>query len=206
MVSPSMRLFGRIIVVAVVSAAALLAAAISLWRVSALLPDKDGGVCFAGDFDPPRPIHLQTFGYDMRRGHFKQEQTGAVAKMRVEIRRLADDGNASQATATQSNEWLYIFSTKTVLADGRLLTTGATCPWGDGWVDWINPQLACFIDCEGGGVSAWRQAGRDGLSVRFESGEHLRMHGCGDAGVHMGADSEARSFPLDRVPQERAPT
>ena len=174
----SMRLFGWICV----GMAVLVAAAASLWRLSPILPEKDSknaAVCFAGDFDPPHPVHLQSFGYDMRRGRFKQEQTASVKMMRVEIARPADEPETSKADGTRSKDWSYILSMEAVLADGERLSTSASCPWGDVWVDRINPLLACFIDCEGGSVSAWRQAGRNALTVRFEQREHLRMHGCG---------------------------
>jgi hypothetical protein len=197
-----MRLFGWIFV----GMAVLAAAAAWLWRLSPLLPEKDGGArtaCFAGDFDPPRPVHLQSFGYDMRRGRFKQEKTAAITMMRIEIAGPSDERVTRKTNGAQSEDWYYILGIEALLADGERLSTAASCPWGDGWFDRINPLLACFIDCEGGSVSAWRQAGRNALTVRFEQREHLRMHGCGDAGVHMGADNEPRSFPVERAPPKR---
>lgn len=199
------RLFGWVLVIVFAVVVVLSTTAASLWRLSPLLPNKDDAVCFAGDFDPLRPIHLQSFGYDMRKGRFKQEETGAVTVMRVEIRRRADDGISRRGTAAQSDDWYYTLRIEAELADGQRLSSAASCPWGDSWVDQANPQLACYIDCEGGSVSAWRQVGRNALSVRFEPRERLRMlRGCGDAGsVGMGADTEARSFTVERTRRER---
>jgi hypothetical protein len=79
--------------------------------------------------------------------------------------------------------------------------TSAICEWSDTFVDRIMPALSCYIDCDGGSVTVWRRPGRNGLSVRFEPGERLKIGGsCGEGGaVFMGAEREARSMPVQLV-------
>jgi hypothetical protein len=67
------------------------------------------------------------------------------------------------------------------------------------------PSLFCYIDCDGGSVTIWRRIGHDALTARFEPGERLKTGGgCGEGGaVFIGADREARSFPVELAAAER---
>jgi hypothetical protein len=179
----------------------LTAMAAYLWRLAPLLPASGGTVCFAGKFDVPRPVHIQSFGYSQERGRFTQQSMEAMTAMRVRIKNPASTRVPDGARTQADSSYIISFHVEAVLAGGLRLSTAASCQWGNTWVDQIVPELACFIDCEGGSVSAWRKAGGNSLSVWFKPREHLRMvHGCGDSGnVFIGAATEALSFPVEPV-------
>jgi len=184
----------KIAVTAAITAVATFSAmalAIYLWRIEPLLPERGGTTCFAADYDPPRPIDLSSPRRDER-------SVGEVSAMRVEIH--FPPAETPYRSGDGGYDWRYSLRLDARLANGELLSTAATCEWHDIFVGRLMPDLSCYIDCDGGGVTIWRQLGRNGLTVRFEAGERLRTGGsCGGGGgrVFIGAEQEARSLPVE---------
>lgn len=163
-------------------------------RVAPLLPADGARVCFAAAYDPPRPVELTTARRD------------AVSLAPVTSLRLALDLPVeTESDRAHHFARTYNLTLDTRLGDGRALSTMAQCDWAGPWVGLIDPSLFCFIDCDGGTVSLWRVPGATSLSLYFEPRERLRMSdGCGSGpNVYIGADAEARSFPMAPVAVER---
>jgi hypothetical protein len=174
-------------------------AALLLWRIWPLLPQHVGGeMCFTAKYDPPRPLHLISRHPDRR-------TMGGVKSMSVRIWLPPEEQPYRDERSGQSYDWRYSLHLRAELASGEVLSTASICEWSNTFAErTILPVLECYIDCEGGSVSAWRRIGRNSLSVRFEAKEHLKSDSCGSvSAVFMGADSEALSFPLDAVEPER---
>jgi hypothetical protein len=91
------------------------------------------------------------------------------------------------------------------MTNGGRLSTAAICEAHDSFIDRMMPTQFCYIDCDGGSVTLWREFGRSALAVRFEAGERLKTGGSrGEGGaVFIGAESEARSFPAELGATER---
>ena len=174
------------------TAAALFSAlvlAIYLWRIEPFLPERGGTTCFAANYNPPRPIDLSSPKRDER-------SVGDVSSMRVEIHFPPTE--TPFRSGLGGYDWRYSLRLDAKLAKGERLTSAATCEWRDSFISRMFPELSCYIDCDGGGVTVWREIGRNALSVRFEAGERLKTGGsCGGGGsVFIGAEKEARSLPV----------
>ena len=102
-------------------------------------------------------------------------------------------------------DWRYSLRLKAGMTDGSRLSTAAICEWNDIFIDRTMPALFCYIDCDGGSVTVWRKPGQNALTARFEPGERLKTGGsCGESGaVFIGAEREARSFPVALAAAER---
>ncbi|MBI5321565.1 hypothetical protein [Bradyrhizobium sp.] len=184
-----------------ISAAAVLSAlalAIMLWRIEPLLPERGGTTCFAAEYSPPRPIDLSSPRRD-------QKSVGDVKSMRVEIWLSPDERPFRGERAGRSYDWRYSLRLQARLTDASLLSTGAICEWSDTFVDRLMPVLSCYIDCDGGSVSVFRNIGQNALSVRFEAGERLRTGQSCDGGgsVFIGAEREARSLPVEQLSRQK---
>jgi len=180
-----------------ISAAGILSAlilAICLWRISPFLPERGGATCFAADYNPPRPVDLSSPRGDRR-------SAGEVSSMRIELMFPPDEKPYRDERSGRRYDWRYSLRLDLRLAGNERLSTSAICEWNDTFVDRLMPTLACYIDCDGGSVTVWRNWGRNGLSVRFEPGERLKTGGsCGEGGaVFVGAEREARSLPVQLV-------
>ena len=184
----------KIAVTAAITAVATfsaLALAIYLWRIEPLLPERGGTTCFSANYDPPRAIDLSSPKRDER-------SVGDVSSMRVEIHFPPTE--TPFRSGLGGYDWRYSLRLDAKLAKGERLTSAATCEWRDSIVSRIMPELSCYIDCDGGGVTVWRNIGRNALSVRFEPSERLRTgESCGGTGsrVFIGAEQEARSLPVE---------
>lgn len=167
-----------------------LALAIFLWRIEPLLPERGGATCFAADYSPPRPIDLSSPRGDRR-------SVGEVESMRVRISLSPDERPFRDDRSGRSYDWRYSLSLDARLSTAERLSTSAICEWSDTLVDRMMPALSCYIDCDGGSVTVWRQIGRNALSLRFEPGERLKTGGaCGEGrAAFMGAEREAKSLP-----------
>jgi hypothetical protein len=183
------------LVAATISAA--LAFALFLWRIDPLLPARGGTACFAADYSAPRPIDLSSPRRDQR-------STGEVTSTQIAIHFAPDEEPFRSGTSGGDYDWRYSLKLRAKLVNGETLWSWATCNWSDGGIDRIVPALFCYIDCDGGSVTIWRKIGRRGLLARFEAGERLRVGGsCGGGRpLFIGADQEARSLPVDAVPQQ----
>ena len=175
--------------IAVVATFSAMALALYLWRIEPFLPERGGTNCFAANYDPPRPVDLSSPRRDQR-------SVGDVSSMRVEIDFPPDE--KPYRSGLGGYDWRYSLRLDARLTGGERLTSAATCEWSDIFVGRMLPTLSCYIDCDGGGVTLWREIGRNALSVRFEAGERLRTGGsCGEGGrVFIGAEKEARSLPV----------
>jgi hypothetical protein len=165
--------------------------ALYLWRIEPFLPERGGTTCFASNYDPPRPIDLSSPRRDER-------SVGEVSSMRVEIDFPANE--KPYRSSLGGYDWRYSLRLDARLTGSERLSGAATCEWHDSFIDRIMPTLSCYIDCDGGGVTVWREFGRNALSVRFEAGERLRMgESCGGSGdrVFIGAERETRSLPVE---------
>ena len=186
----------KIAIAAAITVAATFSAmalALYLWRIEPFLPERGGTACFAADYDPPRQIDLSSPRRDQR-------STGDVSSMRIEIHFPPTEKPFRSGSAGGGYDWRYSLRLDAGLANGERLTSAATCEWRDSFISRIMPELSCYIDCDGGGVTVWREIGRNALSVRFEAGERLRTgENCsGGAGrVFIGAEQEARSLPVE---------
>lgn len=173
--------------------------ALLLWRIWPLLPQRSGAeACFAAEYDPPRPLHLMSRRPD-------RQSMGAVKAMSAGILFPTQEQRYRDERSGRAYDWRYILRLQAELASGERLSTAAICEWNDDFADrTILPTLSCYIDCEGGSVSIWRRIARHSLSVRFEANEYLKSGSCGSVGaVFMGANEEARSFPLQEAEPER---
>jgi hypothetical protein len=168
--------------------------AIWSWRLSPFLPERGGATCFAAGYDPPRPIDLTSPRRDDR-------SVGEVSSMRLEISLSPNERPFRDQRSGRGYDWRYSLRLKAEMADGGRLSTAATCEFRDTFVDRIMPALSCYIDCDGGSVTIWREIGQSALSARFEANERLKTgDGCGSGGtIFIGAEREARSFPAKLV-------
>jgi len=179
---------------AAITAAAIvstLVLAIHLWRIEPLLPERGGATCFSADYSPPRPIDLSSPRRD-------KESIGKVNSMRLNISLSPDERPYRDDSSGRRYDWRYSLRLDARLAGAERLATSASCEWNDTFVDRMMPALSCYIDCDGGSVTVWREFGQNALSLRFEPGERLKAGGaCGEGGaVFMGAEKEARSLPV----------
>jgi hypothetical protein len=191
-----MRKVATTVAITVVATFSAMALALYLWRIEPFLPERGGTTCFAATYDPPRPVDLSS----PRRDH---RSVGDVSSMRVEIHFPPTETPYRSGTTGGGYDWRYSLRLDARLANSERLTTSATCEWSESSINWIVPELSCYIDCDGGGVTVWRSIGRNALSVRFEAGERLRTGGsCGEGGsLFMGAEKEARSLPVEPASQ-----
>jgi hypothetical protein len=183
------------IAVALVLTAAL---ALYLWRLSPFLPKRGGTACFTASYDPPRPIDLSSPRRD-------RKSVGEVRAIKLRITFPSGEKPFRDERSGRGYDWRYDLRLDAALANGDRLSTGAYCEASDGFVDRIMPALFCDIDCDGGTVTIWRRIGQNGVSLRFEAGERLRMsNGCGAPGaIFIGADQEARSLAAETAsPQQ----
>ncbi|WP_027553881.1 hypothetical protein [Bradyrhizobium sp. Cp5.3] len=171
--------------------------ALFLWRIEPLLPARGGTSCFAANYSPARPIDLSSPRGDQR-------STGEVSAARLQIHFPPDEHPFRSGSPGLDYDWRYVLRLETRLANGELLTSKAICNRNDTFGDRIMPALFCDLDCDGGTITLWRKIGRDGLSARFEAGERLRTGGsCGQGlPLYIGADQEARSLPVEALPQQ----
>jgi hypothetical protein len=169
------------------------ALALWLWRIAPLLPERGGTTCLAADYNPPRPVDLSS----PRRG---TQRPGEIKSMKLEIHFPPEERPFRSGTGS-GYDWRYSLRLKAELADGDHLSTAAICEASDTFLDRMVPDLSCYIDCDGGGVTVWRKPGQGALSLRFEPGERLKTGAsCGEDGaVFIGAEREARSFPVELV-------
>lgn len=181
----------RAVAIAAAAIFSALALAIVPWRIEPFLPERGGATCFAADYDPPRPIDLSSPRGDKR-------SVGEVSSMRVEISLSPDERPYRDDRSGRRYDWRYSLRLDARLAGAERLSTSAICEWNDTFVDRLMPALSCYIDCDGGSGSVWREFGRKSLSVRFEPGERLKTGGaCGEGGaVFIGAEKDARSLPV----------
>jgi hypothetical protein len=166
--------------------------ALYLWRIEPFLPERGGTTCFAAHYDPPRPIDLSSPRRDER-------SVGEVSSMRVEIHFPPTEKPYRSGSTGGGYDWRYSLRLDAGLTNSERLTSTATCEWRDIFINRIVPALSCYIDCDGGSVTVWRQIGRNALSVRFEAAERLRTgENCGGSGsrVFIGAEQSARSLPV----------
>jgi len=172
----------------------VLVLAVLAWRISPLMPERGAAACFAGRYDPPRPVQLSSPRRD-------QQSMGAMSSMRLRLTLPTDERPFHDERSGRTYDWRYVLRLEADLSDGGRLSTSAACEWSDSLPARLIPVLSCTIDCDGGGVSVWRRIGRNALAVRFEASERMRMgEGCGAGGsIFIGADDEARSFPLRRL-------
>jgi hypothetical protein len=179
-----------------IAATALLSAlvlAIYLWRIEPFLPERGGTTCFAANSDPPLPIDLSSPRRDER-------SVGELSSMRVEIYFPPTEKPYRSGSTGGGYDWRYSLRLDAGLTNGDRLTSAATCEWSESFINRVVPALSCYIDCDGGSVTVWRNIGRNALSVRFEPGERLRTgESCGGTGsrVFIGAEQEARSLPVE---------
>jgi len=164
-----------------------LALAIYLWRLSPFLPERGATACFTASYDPPRPIDLSSPRRDSK-------SVGAVSAIKLRITFPPGEKLYRDERFGRSYDWRYDLRLHATLANSDHLSTGAYCEASDSFGDRITPALFCDIDCDGGTVTVWRRIGQNGVSVRFEAGERLRMsNGCGAAGaIFIGADQWRR--------------
>jgi hypothetical protein len=180
-----MKLAGGLVLAALAAGITLVAVS----RIAPLLPARGGATCVAATYAQPRPLVIGP-GTSRRR-------LAAVSGLAVRIHFPAGE---TPYDGPNFYDWRYVLQLSVDLADGRHLSTSATCEWVDGWVSQALPALDCYIDCEGGSVSVWRQPGRDGLAVTFAPHERLRMmHGCGEGGAFIGAEAEWVTLPAARA-------
>jgi hypothetical protein len=167
-----------------------LALALYLWRIGPLLPERGGTTCFAGDYDPPRPIDLSSPRRD-------KKNTAEVKSMRLRIVSYPDSKPFRDERSGRGYDRIYSLRLDLDLADGRNLSASSSCEWTDN-TDRFVPALFCYIDCDGGSVSVFRKIGQNALSAWFEPGERLRTgQTCdGGGGVFIGAEKEWRGLPV----------
>jgi hypothetical protein len=182
-----------------VTAAALFSAlllASFLWRISPFLPERGGATCFAADYNPPRPVDLSSPRRD-------NKSVGDVSAIRLRLHFPTDE--KPFRSEGRGYDWRYSLRLEANLTDGTHLSTGAICEWSGSFIDAVVPALSCYIDCDGGSVTVWRKFGQNALSLQFEPGERLKTGGsCGEGGVvFMGAETEARRFPVTMVPPQQ---
>lgn len=181
---------------AAISVAAIfsvLTLALYLWRIEPFLPVRGGATCFAGNYDPPRPIDLSSPRRD-------KKSTAEIKSLRLKISLSPDEKPYSDGRGG-GYDWRYTLHLDARLTNDERLTSASICEWSDGAVARIMPALFCYIDCDGGGVSVFRKAGQNALSVWFEPGERLRTgQTCdGGGGVFMGAETEWRRLPVEQT-------
>jgi hypothetical protein len=176
----------------------VLVLAIWSWRLSPLLPERGGAICFAAGYDPPRPVDLSSPRLDHR-------SAGEVSAMRLEISLSPDERPFRDERSGRGYDWRYSLRLKAELADSSHLSTAASCEFRDSFVDRMMPALSCYIDCDGGSVTIWRRIGQSALSARIEAKERLKTgDGCGAGStIFIGADREPRSFPAELVAAEQ---
>ena len=167
-----------------------LALALHLGRIEPFLPERGGATCFTADYDPPRPIDLSSPRGDQR-------SVAEVKSLRLSISLSPDERPFRDERAGRRYDWRYSLRLDAQLATAERLSTSAICEWNDTLVDRMMPTLSCYIDCDGGSVTVWRQIGRNALSLRFEPGERLKTGGaCGEGrAAFMRAEGEAKSLP-----------
>jgi hypothetical protein len=162
-------------------------------RIEPLLPTGDGDVCFAGTFDGAQPL---AFGRPT-------QATGQAAHIERLTLRLTRTEERSDPRSSYRFDRRYNF---TLAADVRRhgsLRGGGQCDWNDDPLSRVMPDLACFIDCDGGVITFWRVPLRRALFVRWGAGDYLRMASCGEPGAILSAPGEGRMFQLESVPLER---
>jgi hypothetical protein len=178
---------------AAISVAAILSAlvlALYLWRIEPLLPESGGTTCFAADYDPPRQIDLSSPRRD-------KESTAEVKSMQLRLVSHPDVKPYRDERSGRGYDRIYSVRLDLGLADGRNLSSSASCEWSA--PDRIMPALFCYIDCDGGSVSVFRKIGQNAVSAWFEPGERLRTgQTCdGGGGVFIGAEKEWRRLPVE---------
>ena len=168
--------------------------AIWSWRLSPLLPERGGAICFAAGYDPPLPVDLSSPRLDHR-------SVGEVSSMRLELSFSPSERPFRDERSGRGYDWRYSLRLRAELSDSSHLSSAASCEFRDTFVDRMMPALSCYIDCDGGSVTIWRKIGQSALSARFEANERLKAgDGCGAGNtVFIGAHREARSFPAELV-------
>jgi hypothetical protein len=136
------------------------------WRLSPLLPERGGTTCFAADYTPPRPIDLTSPRRD-------KQSIGEVSSMRIEIH-FPPDETPFRNSKDGGYDWRYSLRLGARMTKGDRLSAAAICEARDTFFDRIVPAQFCYIDCDGGSVTVWREFGQSALSVRFEAGERLK--------------------------------
>lgn len=191
-------------------------------RISDLLPpDVAQSRCYSGTFsgqsvelqdwsDPglePVPGVFQ-FGKQVMRP--KPETLPAEEIASLTLRLIHDDRKADY-------DWIYNFILLAEMRDGSRKMFGAgECPWyatpqtgSDGETSSPNTiGLACYIDCDGGGMALRRVSGQSALELYFYGhGIGLRMSaGCGGGGsyrIGTGETDQETAFRIEPAEDAR---
>lgn len=116
-----MRLFATVLGTTLLA----MVAALLLWRIWPLLPQRGGGeACFAAGYDPSRPLHLMS-------RHPDRQSMGAVKSMSARILLPAEEQPYRDERSGRSYDWRYSLRLRVELADGDRLSTASICEWSN---------------------------------------------------------------------------
>lgn len=182
----------RIFVVAVIGLACMVDAPVRAQaiepgeerQIAALLPPNPGAsICFARHYDS---AHLQKH---------PRQQVRSIA-FRLAYYRHDPDAYFPKG---QRN---YYFELRARLRNGPEMRSGGECaPGSDG------TNIACMVECDGGGVLVRKTAGPGQLLVDLEATGRIRMSlGCGEGdGVDLEPGLDDKRFLLTQLPADRCP-
>jgi hypothetical protein len=162
-------------------------------RIEPLLPTEDRAACFAGTFDG-----TQTLAFGLPR-----KASGEAATIVRLTLHLTRSGARSDPRNSYRFDRRYDFMITADVRGHGQLRGGGQCDWTEDALSRVQPDLACFVDCDGGAITLWRMPLRRSLFVRWGAGDYLRMASCGDPGAILSAPGEGRTFQLQSVSLER---
>lgn len=169
--------------------------------ITPLLPAEGQSVCFSSAFADGKELR---FGW----GDKVDEGPAPMRAMRVLIQRPPppeppEPGSSFYGQPVHGFGFTLLATVTAEILGKGSFRAPTQCGGSDGWLSRIDPELGCWIDCDGGGITIARVPGRGAVTVTWGKSWHLRMSSCGGGGAYLRAPGEALSFRLEPAPAER---
>lgn len=164
----------------------------ALARIEPLLPPERGSACFTGKFAGELRLVRG-------RPHQERADEEPVVALQLRLDRRGDQEPHWDRAVGWGWDWQYDLTLEVTTATRNYRGNGTQCNWSSNLLSHIVPDLGCYIDCDGGGISIRRVPGRAAMDVVWDIKSWLRMSSCGGGGEILRAGSSSKRFRIEKT-------